>query len=198
MRWIWAACLTFGLAACEDEPQPDVSAFTIMNLIVQTKGEPDVLPETLGALYEHVNPYVSSDGPGKRSITVSLGRDETPYMSQLSCTYSRLAAAKLKNEGSNLYSSAILRAYRKTLKDAEHRSVCQFDYTDTKERTEAFVDQAKLWATSYVGALTPDTFSRVNVALSATASDPNRVFSLFVLEDSTRPTVSVYFLIDLP
>ena len=53
MAWWQDALCAIGLATCAP-PQPDVSAHTILNLMIQSGGDAEVFPLALGSLYEAV------------------------------------------------------------------------------------------------------------------------------------------------
>lgn len=83
MAWWQDALCAIGLATCAP-PHPDVSAHTILNLLIQSGGNTEVFPVALGALYEMVE--LQETG------TYLLGRDgqvfaQTACQSALNCTF---------------------------------------------------------------------------------------------------------------
>jgi len=191
MRWVWAASLSFGLAACED-PQPDVSAHTILNLIAQTEGQIDILPLTLGALYEHVHVLYKSDTATAKTITIQLGRDNTEDIAQLHCD-TFFNAPRAPYPVIDTLNTLIIQPI-----PPEHRRVvCQFTYSDQTNRVQNFLTQAEMWSLSHIGETKTATQENAHSAKIAQAGSPTRALSLIHQTLENSHAAELVFLIDL-
>ena len=86
MAWWQDALCAIGLATCAP-PQPDVSAHTILNLLIQSGGDAEVFPLALGALYETVDRVPNGDfALGRDGETFAYTQCSTP----LFCTFTYL------------------------------------------------------------------------------------------------------------
>ena len=65
-----------------EQVQPDVSGFTLANLVLQTRGAPDPMIAALGSLYEEVQVIERSD----TRLVLDLWRAGQP-MAAMHCTY---------------------------------------------------------------------------------------------------------------
>ncbi len=192
MRWVWAASLSFGLAACED-PQPDVSAHTIMTVIEQTMGDPELLPLTLGALYEHVEIQGLSNKPDRQFIALALGRDDRPEIAKMRCHRVKfgLAIHDLDSEWS--LPAEISKQFEHPVQHNTTRVLCQFNYVDRIERVQNFLTQAEMWAISQIG---PAEQSARNTAKTAQSQDPRKILSIYKNSEGPDHTASIAFLFE--
>lgn len=127
-----------------EQVQPDVSASTILHMLIQTKGRADRLLLALGALYEDVQVLERDDTVGADHITADLWRDGQPYAT-LACTQQPSATG------------------------AARRLQCIFHYWDDGARVNAFLAQAAHWAEAEVGHMRPEVNDIGQEQFTATA-----------------------------
>ncbi len=139
-----------GLATCEPV-QPDVSAHTILNMLIQTEGRAELLLPALGSLYEEVTDFEKQLPDGIQSVTISLRRDDE-QKAILKCSRMTAHGAALAALDSNKLwpKNAMLVPFGE---NKTTRSFCQFTYFDDFEYTQAFEDQGTDWATAQFGKL---------------------------------------------
>ena len=192
MRWIWAASLSFGLAACED-PNPDVSAHTIMTVIEQTMGDPELLPLTLGALYEHVDIQGLYDDPDRQVIALALGRDDRPEIAKMRCH--RVNSGLIFRDYGSEWSlpEEISKPFGHPVQQNITRVLCQFNYFDRVERVQNFLTQAEMWAISHIG---PAEQSAHNTVKTAQSQDPRKILSIYRNSALPDHTASIAFLFE--
>ena len=118
------------LGMSPDEPvQPDVSAHTILNLLLQTEGREDLLIPALGSLYERVlSNSFDGEGAPQRGLSLDLRRAQQPYAA-LICLYDGPSGSDVP------------------------ATQCTFTYWDPADEVSAFLQQASGWAVQHLGTL---------------------------------------------
>lgn len=180
-------------------PQPDVSGFTILNLLVQTGGAPERLPETLGALYEEVQIV----GRGSRAehgydfIILFLRRADA-VVAQLRCNTFHGRTDRWQAGVAQSETSALAARFSAPLAPEARRVQCKFNYFDRRTRVESFLEQAGMWAETEVGALREDALSNGFPARSADRDDPAMTLSLLQSKAGRRQAASANLTWDLP
>ncbi len=159
---MWREALCWLGLACAPEPfdvQPDVSAATILNLLVQTEARADRMAPAFGALYEDVNVTLESTHPasGLHSVIFRLGRGGQERATLRCDTASAAEQMEKSPSWSALLSGDMLAAATAPWADKQtRRSMCLFTYLDGAEKTKAFHQQAEIWAEHELGPLTAD------------------------------------------
>lgn len=139
-----------GLATCEPV-QPDVSAHTILNMLVQTEGRAELLLPALGSLYEEVEVHAKTSEAGKDTIKVDLGRDGRRF-AMLSCKRLYDKTLEAEREKHQTAFSLWADARRSPLGPGySARATCHFSYEDGKEENLAFLAGAEHWGTTTIG-----------------------------------------------
>ncbi|THH35705.1 hypothetical protein E4Z66_11490 [Aliishimia ponticola] len=129
--------------------QPDVSAFTILNMLDQLHRQPDVLRPALGSVYEEVVEGQQPDPSVPGALLLDLRRAGQTY-AQLSCH--RILT---DNAPSAQHDALIDQARAAPLAKGARPVYCRFTYWDGPDEVTAFLLQAEMWAESHVGPLAP-------------------------------------------
>lgn len=168
--------------------QPDVSAHTILNMLVQTNGAEEFLLPALGSLYEEVQ-IVGRSQEGPQFIAVHLKRGQRSP-AQLRCNIFREAAAL-----DGTVPEKVAQHIARPVDGA--RSHCFFSYIDDADHVLEFMMQAEMWAEAHVGPLQSDEFAGLDEVLSA--ARPAGDQSLSVVWSGPKPvaTATVHLVVDL-
>ena len=149
LRWPLIAALSL-LIGCS-APEPDVSAFTILTLMVQTEGEPEAARAALGSLYEEVVPWQGYASAGSaRSFSFRLGRGEIAQgqaeRARLTCHAWDAPLRKLGWQYPDPFRTEMWHPLQGT-----QRVMCFFTYFDRPRALETFALHARMWADVHLG-----------------------------------------------
>lgn len=146
--WRWLLVVAFSLlSACRDV-QPDVSAFTILNLLVQMEGNRAATQTAFGSLYEDVQP-LSRDA--RESAAHAFGFTLSRSGSRKATVTCRQWDAPLNKLGLQYPGPFKIDLWRPFAGDI--RVMCFFNYFDFRSPVESFALQARMWAETNIGPL---------------------------------------------
>ncbi|MEP4197696.1 MAG: hypothetical protein ABJL99_18890 [Aliishimia sp.] len=186
-----------GLRA-DDPVQPDVSGHTILNLLVQGHGQPDVMLPAFGSLYERVDVLEQTDASTAdvQRVAADLWRADQRYAT-VQCTTAQGEHAS--GVASQAEQGALWDMARAPLQgSATQRVLCSFTYWDREPEASAFLQQASVWTDAEIGALEQEIGIDGGPQWTAISTAPVRAVTLARPARGDESTATVVLVMDLP